>query len=267
MIIDILIVLLIFVALGSFFYLSVNYKSKSDKAQEEQMRQSLAEEYIIDPETGAKLTLEQAESGHWVAHDNEFRELPEEDISKLAYEDQQIAERGLNRLRSNKNFHKRDHFEIDDFDVLEQCITLSHYDDWSFSNLFSFENGFIFSPAPETNSDIIQTESQLMMWLRISFIDGHYYFREKTKTEAFFDKLRSDDELKFDNYECFAFKTSSQILHVKRIIDILVEFKGLEIELKDDNLFIKSLRLINKDDVIKFEKILSTLQHIIKPFY
>lgn len=82
------------------------------------------------------------------------------------------------------------------------------------------------------------TQPQLMLWLRINSIEGHYYFREKRKQKLFFDKLRNDDELKLEYYECFTFKKSHQILQVKRIIDILVAFKGLEIELMDDHLFI-----------------------------
>jgi hypothetical protein len=109
---------------------------------------------------------------------------------------------------------------------------LSHYDGWSFSSLFSFEYGFIFSSAPETDAIHIFTQPQLMLWLRINSIEGHYYyyyyyyyyFREKTKVEAFFDTLRNDDELKFDTYECFRFKNSHQILQIKRVIDILVGF-------------------------------------------
>jgi len=267
MFIDILLVLLIVLALVLYFSISMNYRSKSEKKQDEKMKQSLADEYIIDPETGIKLTLEEAESGHWVAHDNEFREITEDEISKLPYEEQQQVERALNHLRVNKQYSSRDHFENEDFDVLEKSITLSHYDDWSFSSLFSFDYGFIFSPAPETYVEHILTQPQLMLWLRINSIEGHYYFREKTKAEAFFDKLRSDDELHFDNYECFTFKKSFQIVQIKRIIDILVDFDGLEIELMDDNLFIKSLRLINKEDIIKFENILSTLHHVIKPFH
>ena len=114
----------------------------------------------------------------------------------------------------------------------------------------------------------ILTQPQLMLWLRINSIAGHYYyyFIEKTKAEAIFDKRRPDDELKFDNYECFTFEKSHKIVQIKRVIDILVGFEGLEIELIDNNLFIKSLRLINKEDIIKFENILSTLQRIIKSF-
>ncbi len=264
---DNLIIITLIIAGCWFLYLLLSYTPKSEKEQEERMKQSLADEFIIDPETGVKLTLEQAESGIWLSHDNQFREITEEEINKLPYEDEQIVVRALNHLRSNTNYLKLDYFENEDFDILESAITLSHYDDWTFSNLYSFEYGFIFSPAPETNVSHILTQPQLMLWLKIDTIKGHYYFREKTKAEAFFDKFRNDDELKFDNYECFTFKKSYQILQVKRIIDILVTFKGLEIELKDDNLFIKSLRLINKDDVIKFETILSRLNSIIKPFH
>ncbi|MEM5566829.1 hypothetical protein WNY78_17035 [Psychroserpens sp. AS72] len=166
-----------------------NWKTKSEIEQEEKIRRSLAEEYIIDPETGTKLTLEQAESGYWLTHGNEHREIPEEDISKLPYEEQQIVERALNHFRVNKQYLKRDHFENEDFDVLEKSIILSHYDDWTFSSLFSFEYGFIFSPAPETNVAHILTQPQLMLWLRIESKMDTIISERKLKQKPFLIKL------------------------------------------------------------------------------
>ena len=46
----------------------------------------MEDEYIIDPETGAKLTLEEAESGHWIAHENEFRTIPDSELNNLPTE-------------------------------------------------------------------------------------------------------------------------------------------------------------------------------------
>jgi hypothetical protein len=66
----------------------LSYTTQSEREQEEIMKQSLDDEFIIDPETGAKLTLEQAESGHWLTHDNESKEITEDAISKLSYEDE-----------------------------------------------------------------------------------------------------------------------------------------------------------------------------------
>ncbi|MGS2726617.1 hypothetical protein ACU8DI_08410 [Psychroserpens sp. BH13MA-6] len=261
---DIFIVALVIVLISLVFNIIVGIETKSDKKQQERMKRSLEDAYIIDPETGAKLTLEQAESGHWVAHDNEFREVPEEELKSLAFEEQEQIERALNYLRSSRRFLKAEDFVDDAYEVISNCVTLTHYDDWSYASLFRFDLGYIFTVAPETYSPIYYCESQLMMWLHIPTIEGHYYFREKTKAEAFFDKIRNDDELKFENYECFTFKKSTQILHIRRLMDILVNFKGLEIEIKNDHLFIKTLRLINKEDVLTFERLITLLEPLIK---
>ncbi|QYA26684.1 hypothetical protein G3I01_14655 [Gramella sp. MT6] len=54
--------------------------TKAEREYEKRINESLADEYIIDPETGAKLTLEEAESGHWINHDNEYITIPEKEI-------------------------------------------------------------------------------------------------------------------------------------------------------------------------------------------
>ena len=60
----------------------------------------------LDPETGAKLTLEQAESGHWINHDNEYKTTPESEIEKLYSEEAKNAERAINYLKE-KHFENK----------------------------------------------------------------------------------------------------------------------------------------------------------------
>lgn len=53
-------VLIILIASGCWFcYLMLSYTTQSERKQEERMTQSLVYEFIIDPKSGAKLTLEQ----------------------------------------------------------------------------------------------------------------------------------------------------------------------------------------------------------------
>ncbi len=104
------------------------------------IKESLSDEFIIAPETGTKITLEEAESGHWVAHDNELRTVPETDLENLLTEDEKQAEIALNYLKENKDY-KRTELTDEQFDVFDNTNTLNNYDDWSYSNPFSFENG------------------------------------------------------------------------------------------------------------------------------
>ncbi|TXE15357.1 hypothetical protein ES692_17015 [Psychroserpens burtonensis] len=51
--------------IGILFILFMTFNSDTSEQKEydRKLKESLADEYIIDPETGTKLTLEQAESG------------------------------------------------------------------------------------------------------------------------------------------------------------------------------------------------------------
>ncbi|PZR15576.1 MAG: hypothetical protein DI539_18190 [Flavobacterium psychrophilum] len=47
---------------------------KSGRDYERQAREKLGDSFIYDPETGAKITLEQAESGNWMLPDEELKQ-------------------------------------------------------------------------------------------------------------------------------------------------------------------------------------------------
>ncbi|MEW4924023.1 hypothetical protein [Algibacter sp. 2305UL17-15] len=256
---DIIIAVLVFTIFILLIRLAFTYKTKSEREYEEKLKKSLADEYIIDPETGAKLTLEQAESGYWVAHDNEFNTVSEKDIDKLPTEDEKIAHIALNYLKGSRNYMKIELSEIQ-FNVIKETKILNSYDDWSYSNPFKFEKGIVFLPVPELHGNnhyqIDYAESHVMFWVNIKNINGHYLFREKTSSEKFLDLLRNDDEIKLQNYECFTFKKSLSFILIKPIIESFKNEKGLEVELHNDNLFIKNTKLVNLSDIENIEKII-----------
>lgn len=243
------------------FCLYVMFKPKTTEEQEydRKLKESLKDEYIFDPETGMKITLEEAESGHWLAHDNEYRTFPEEDFDKLLTEDERIAEVATNYLKESK-YYSRIELTDQQFKIIENTKILNRYDDWSYSNPFKFNGGFVILPAPElhgtTYYDEDYKESHLMFWKKIKNSNGHYYLREKSVVEKIFDKFRKDDDLTLKNYECFTFKKSLDILKINRLLENFENEKGVEIEIHNDNLFIKTLRLVNKEDIIRIEKIL-----------
>jgi len=260
MIVGALIVVSFVVVIALIMYFSINFKTKSEQDEENKLRRSLEEDYIFDPITNSKISLEEAESGEWEVNEDQFWERPDEDIRKFAFEEQKIQERALNALRSSKRFLKSDPFDDDQIDILLLTKMLSQFEDWSYSNVFHFNEGYLFTPY-------IENEYKLMMWIKIYDCGGQYYFREKTKTEALFDKIRNDDEIKVENYECYTIKPSSQVSQVVLFLKKFSRFKGLEIELFNSNMFIRTHGMINKEDVVVFEKILSILYRDIKPFY
>jgi len=251
----------ILLAIGGLIllYTLLTFKSKKEKEYEARLKKSLEDEFIIDPETGTKLTLEQAESGHWLNHDNEFRTVPNSEIEKLPTDEHRQAERALNYLRNSKTYLKTEISE-EQFDILAKTKTLNSYDDWSYSNPFKFDKGLLFLPAPELHGityyqdDYI--ESHIMFWIKIDSINGHYFFREKSSSEKFLDLLRNDDDIQLTDYECFTIKKSYNIIQLKAILNHFENQKSLEIEIDNDNLFIKSTKLISINDIHQIERII-----------
>lgn len=251
---DIILFILIVILITTIIYGVITFKTKKEKEYDRRLQKSLEEEYIIDPETGVKLTLEEAESGKWFAHDNEFRTIPEDELNKIPIDEEKQVQVALNYLRESRFFTK---IELNDNEVNKLIDTkiLSGYGDWSYSNTYKFENGYVFLPTIDGS----RIETHLMIWLKIQNIQGHYLFREKTNSEKFFDLIRNDDEIKLKNYECFTIKKSINILNTIHIINKIKQHKGLEIEINNTNLFLKTLKLISIEDVKMMEKIIKKL--------
>ena len=244
----------------------MSYRTKSERDYDEKIARSLDDEFIIDPETGAKLSLEQAESGHWIAHDNEFKTVPEEDIQKLRAEDEQDAERAINHLRKSKDYLKCQ-FDDDEISFLGKTKILFKYDDWSYSHSFrlDFCEGYIFFPRVVIIDrlpgyfDNTYEESQIMCWLKYDYDFGHYYLRDKTRSERFLEIFKKDDDLKLKGFESFTFKKNGDILRLNRIIEKLNGVKNLEIEFLGNNLLIKTQKFINLKELLELERVIKTV--------
>ncbi|WP_459212230.1 hypothetical protein [Aquimarina rhabdastrellae] len=255
-----LFVFYVFSKLHRFIFKGTNEEQEYHK----KLKESLADEFIIDPETGAKLTLEQAESGHWIAHDNEFNTISEYEIDKLFTEEQKNAERGINYLKEQIEYRKQN-LNDHQIQILEKTKILSKYDDWSYSNSFkiTYCDGFIFLPAVRLNGHSYYEndyhESQIMFWLKLNIDLGHYYLREKSKTEKIFELINSDDNFKLNNYELFTFKKTENIILLTNILKKIENEKGLEIEFFENNLFIKNTKFINTVDIFRIENIVKNI--------
>ncbi|PZR15577.1 MAG: hypothetical protein DI539_18195 [Flavobacterium psychrophilum] len=95
-----------------------------------------------------------------------------------------------------------------------------------------------------------------MFWIKIENYGGHYYFREKSTSEKIFDLFRNDDTIKLDHYECFAIKKAHNVLSIIRLMEKLDKEPGLEIEIMGEDLFIKTLKLLNLEDFNRITKII-----------
>lgn len=236
-------------------------KTPEELAEEKRLRESLADETIYDPETGVKLTLEQAESGHWITNDNPTRIKSEEELDNHYFGNEKIAEKFLNSLKA-RGF-QTEMFNESEIDFLCQTKILSKYDNWSYSNLLSYNEGrdFVFLPAVHYDGNRHQNayhESQLMFWIFDDKLSGHLFAKEKTAFESFTDAIRNDDPIRLENYETFLFEklSLSTTIYLTKILQAFDNEKGLEIEMLDNNLFIKTTRYVNEADFLRIEKIL-----------
>lgn len=245
-----------------YFFSIMFTKTDEQKEYERKLKESLEDEYIIDPETGIRLTLEEAESGNWIGDNNEYITVPESEINKLSTEGEQQAESALNYLRESKKYIRTE-LSDNQLQILNSTKILGKYDAWTYSNPFSFENGILILPAPELNGmtyyEEDYKESHLMFWKKIDNINGHYFLREKSSIEKIFDKFRNDDDLKLKDYESFTFKRSYNVIKINKILENFKNEKGLEIEINDNDFFVKTMRLVSIVDIKKIETILKNV--------
>lgn len=240
--------------------------SEAEREYKRKLKESLKDEFIVDPETGAKLTLEQAQSGHWVAHDNEFKTVPANEIEKLLTEEEKSIEKSKNYFRESKEYRKHKLTE-EEILTLEKTKTLSKYDSWGYNECFRLQltEGLAFlpiveiedkTPAYHSNNYI---ETQLMYWLKFDFDMGHYYLREKSTIEKFFDMIKNDDDLKLKNYESFTITKSTNIIKTIQILKNFENQKRIEIEFMNNNLFVKNEKLVSLEEIERLEILIKNL--------
>ena len=73
--VDYIIYILIGILVVILLYYLLTYKTAEEKEYNKKLKESLEDDYIIDPETGTKITLEEAESGIWEVEDGIGDEL------------------------------------------------------------------------------------------------------------------------------------------------------------------------------------------------
>ena len=255
-----LIVVVIIISLSYKFFLS---KKVQEKEYKRNLKKSLASEFMYDPETGTKLTLEGAESVNWIANDNLNRIKPKEELEEYYRGKEKEIEELTNFLKSNGyKFTKLTNSQIE---FLEQTKTLSKYDDWSYSCSYSFNEGkdYVFFPRVTYHDNRHEngySESQIMFWVNDILLDGHIYLREKTNFETFADMIRNDDLVALHHFETFVFKQTSNMIPLVKTLQLLDKEKDLEIEIIEDSLLIKSLKYVNESDYLRMEQLIQNIK-------
>lgn len=232
-------------------------QTKEEKEYDERIKNSLEEQYIIDPETGAKLTLEQADSG--IQDENQVKYFSETDYSKILVEEEKNAELATDVYRRNKNYKKTE-FDDSEIEILVNTLTLSKYDEWNYSNCLTNETRTKIFFVPSVSIDKLNyRESQIMYWIKIQNINGHYHLYEVNKAERILINSTKKESVFYNSYFCEILRKSHNATNLKFILNKISELKGFEFEIINDNLFIKSTRLVCKIDIDNAEKLINNV--------
>lgn len=245
--------------------ISIGFKKSNEELEEERiLNESLADEFIYDPISGKKLTLEQAESGNWDGDFNLNRIKSEEEIEKFYFGQEKETEKIINKLKViGYEFKRPTSLQVS---FLEKSAILKKYDDWTYSKSFSRDEGKSFIIFPNvsliTNNGRHLTnfnEEQMLFWIQKNTISGHSFFRKKTVAKAVVDLIINEADINLKNYECITFKKSNNITSLIAILNLFDKEFGLEIETNDGNLLIKTLKAPSMEDFLRIEKVIQNI--------
>lgn len=251
-------ILSIFLVISALLVFWVFYTPKKERelrrAYRKQLEQSLDDEFIYDPATGVRITLDQAESGHWIDHDNHDRIKSEEEIEKLFSDEEKLFERVLNRLKESADFTYQLHEESLSHYLLNSAI-LKKYSGWTYYSSFihksrEFRISIVNCEMEDGNyyeGNIV--EHQLMLVANIINFLGHYTFKPKTQLEGLFDNITSDDEIDVDGFECFTITSSPKSIELQNYIAKFPIPHDFDFEIKEHLLIAKSTRFLNLNDL------------------
>ncbi|RZJ67501.1 MAG: hypothetical protein EOO50_05820 [Flavobacterium sp.] len=245
-----------------FIFVKILEPTKAEKEEERRLKESLSDEFLYDPETGARFTVEQAEKGTWIAHDNPKRIKSDEEINKYYSGSEIVVEQIANHLKSAGC--ERYEFTEEEISILSETKMLSNYDDWSYSSVFRFpeSDDLVFFPTvlvSNTNRHgSFFRGQQMLFWLAVDHGFGHYYLRERRPFEKFFDLIKSDDEFEIDGMEVFTIAKSEEPLKTRHLLEKFALSQEIEIELNGSSLFVKTTDEPNLERFLELEKLLLT---------
>lgn len=255
--------ILIIIAILAFGIFLLTYKTKSEKEQDKKLMESLNDEHLIDPVTGTKITLEQAESGQW---EPEVRShfYSEEEIQNSVEEEIKQMMRGNNYLYNQKQYliHQLTETQINFF---EQTEMFRKYDSWTYSDAFKIDycEGYIVLPNVNIKSKPYSRyeyqDTQCLFWLKLKNQCGHYYISEKSNKVKLYELVTQSEELRLKNYEILVIEPASNMPVLHSIISVFEDTDALEIEIFKQYLLIKNLKYLNVDQIKVMETLLTKL--------
>ena len=222
-------------------------RKTQEKEEEEKMKKRLDDPRLYDPrlydpETNTYITLEQAESGMWDVDDPKSK-MSKEEI-KENFSEEQLINHTLREEFVKEGFKRiKEPFSEEQYEQIEKFELLKQFEDWSYND--HFKKGEITAILLS-----IQRDTLISMWIRVKDITGHYIFKEKTTTDRILDKIRPDDDIQIENYECFTIQKTKTTRAIENIIATVNKYQHIEVEIQSGHLFIKTTRPARLTDLL-----------------
>ena len=235
-----------------------------DKHEEALLEDELSDEYIIDPESGTKITLEEAESGNWTPINEPLVPMTETELESLAYEEDVQFQKSINYLLMSGKYTES---TLDDrqIETLNETVLLRKYNAWSYSNPFKINQypGFFIPVIVHLNATSkYQTnyeEAQCLFWLKMEKDLGHYFFKEQLLEDKLFKPTSPSEIMVPKIYKCICYQRTENTQYLNSLLEKFDGQDQLEIEVMGDALFIKTRKLINQEDIMRIEQIVKQL--------
>ncbi|WP_417358368.1 hypothetical protein [Flavobacterium sp.] len=233
-------------------------KGIKEKKQKELIKEKqkawIEDDLIYDPKTGAKITLEQAQSGVWDLPSEEEKAKHKEE-QKASLNEAGIEAGYLFELLKTKGY-KAKKLNDEQIDFLEQSALLTQYDNWGYTDCYILnDETVVFSPYVKLER-LHYEESQLMVWVKVNNASGHYFMEPKNTSNKLLGSLVNKEDIKIKNYSVHTIKKGFDITNTKKILQKFSNEKGLQVELNNNNLLIKTLVQPNRKDFERIEKLL-----------
>ncbi|MEP0264780.1 hypothetical protein [Dokdonia sp.] len=204
------------------------------KIEEEKEKKRMADPRIYDPKTDTYITLEQAESGIWDVYDPKNK-ISAEDV-KATFSESDYIDYTIRKEFVKEGFKRVEGpFSEEQYEQIEKFELLKQLEYWSYDDHFKQDE--ITAILLSTHGDTL-----ISTWIPVTNISGHYVFKEKTKTERFFDAIQSDDDIKVENYECFTIQKTKTTRSIENMMQLVNKHKHIEVEIMPGHLFIKTTR-------------------------
>jgi hypothetical protein len=144
---------------------------------------------------------------------------------------------------------------------MEGSLMFQKYQDWFFIDSFAKIDKQIMAGFIAVSMGNIQSSrtNTLFYWIQGIKHSGHYRLYELSLSDKSIIKLSGVEATYINNYFCEPIKKTFQENQLFKLFDTLTQEPGLEIELLDNNLLIKTKREVSQKDIDFLEELMNRL--------